>query len=151
MLSKISRGFGGLSCQLNCFTGAPGNSLRAKDSSGSASRLGAKFKGQQGLWHFGYEKTTILKFGPNSSLALTLTMRNGSWEAPKGDSGPRSSEPIVESIELSGPGNRRMWQWRNELLRLHRIYLQLRPVRDTGLHGAESMRRGHLFCIIRWI
>ena len=31
--------------------------------------LESKFKGQQGLWHFGYEKTTILKFGPNSSLA----------------------------------------------------------------------------------
>lgn len=55
-------------------------------------------------YYSGYAKTTILKLGADSSITLVLTMRDGTWEAPKGNSGPRAGDPIVESIELRGPG-----------------------------------------------
>lgn len=57
---------------------------------------------EQTKWSFDTPKRTSVDV---SGATLTLTMRNGTWEPPLGNSAFHGREPTVESIELRGPGS----------------------------------------------
>ena len=70
---------------------------------GTPSQLKARLALPQGLgWSYDSGKRTSVEL---SGASLTLTMRNGTWEPPSGNSQFIPGEPTVESLELRGPGN----------------------------------------------
>ena len=70
---------------------------------GTPSQLKARLALPQGLgWSYDSGKRTSVEL---SGATLTLTMRNGTWEPPSGNSQFIPGEPTVESLELRGPGN----------------------------------------------
>ncbi len=70
---------------------------------GTPSQLKARLTLPEGLtWSYDTGKRTLVEV---SGATLTLSMRNGTWEPPLGNSQRDRREPTVESIELRGPGS----------------------------------------------
>ena len=67
---------------------------------------------------------------PEGPVNLSLFLKRGTWEPPKGNSEPRAAAPIVEGVEITGANG---------------LALEIPSDAKTMLFDGESMRRFHVW------
>lgn len=67
---------------------------------------------------------------PDGPMTLSLILKPGTWEPPKGNSAPRTDTPALQGVELSGT---------------HGLTLEIPPDAKPQLFDGESVRRFHVW------